>query len=133
MPDLVSDDERLKRIQALTQIQMPNQPQAQSVPTAPNIPSTPQAMQPPLRPIGGAPQSQPQKPPPMVGSSEDYGNQIQAMRDKQNDPWGSPDNHPGVLGKIGHVLGRVGNIAGDIVAPATMSLIPGTDLNNNIK
>jgi hypothetical protein len=44
-------------------------------------------------------------------------------------PWGTPENHPGVLGKIGHVLGRIGNIAGDVFAPATMSLIPGTDLN----
>lgn len=58
---------------------------------------------------------------------------LQVERDKlideQKHPWGTPENHPGVVGKIGHVLSRIGNIAGDVVAPATMSLIPGTDLN----
>jgi hypothetical protein len=34
------------------------------------------------------------------------------------------------LGKIGHVAANIGNILGDIFAPATMSLIPGTQLNN---
>jgi hypothetical protein len=36
------------------------------------------------------------------------------------------------LGKIGHVASRIGNVLGDIFAPATMSLIPGTDLNNQV-
>lgn len=44
-------------------------------------------------------------------------------------PWGSAENHPGVLGKIGHVAARIGNVAGDIAAPAIMQNIPGTDLN----
>lgn len=44
-------------------------------------------------------------------------------------PYGSEDNHPGVLGKIEHGLAKAGNIAGDIVAPGTMALIPGTALN----
>lgn len=48
---------------------------------------------------------------------------------EKNTPWGSPTNHPGVLGKVGHVLGRIGNIAGDVLAPGVTSLIPGTDLN----
>ncbi len=42
-------------------------------------------------------------------------------------PWGSESNHPGILGRIGHIAGKVGSIVGDIVAPATMSLIPGTE------
>jgi hypothetical protein len=44
-------------------------------------------------------------------------------------PWGSAENHPGFMGKLGHAAAEVGNIAGDIVAPRTMALIPGTDLN----
>lgn len=55
--------------------------------------------------------------------------ELDRLRDEQKHPWGTPENHPGVVGKIGHVLSRIGNIAGDVVAPATMSLIPGTDLN----
>src|SRR6185312_9148685 len=34
------------------------------------------------------------------------------------------------LGKIGHVFGGIGNALGDIFAPATMALIPGTQLYN---
>ena len=48
-------------------------------------------------------------------------------------PWGADVSaHPGVLGKIGHGLAEAGNIAGDIFAPKTMALIPGTDLNRNV-
>lgn len=36
--------------------------------------------------------------------------------------------HQGVLSKIGHGFETAGNIAGDIFAPSTMSLIPGTQL-----
>lgn len=34
------------------------------------------------------------------------------------------------LGKIGHVAAGIGNVLGDIFAPATMTLIPGTQLHN---
>lgn len=34
------------------------------------------------------------------------------------------------LGKIGHVAAGIGNVLGNIFAPATMTLIPGTQLNN---
>ncbi len=63
------------------------------------------------------------------GSAENDRSQLARIADQKANPWGSAENHPGTLGKIGHVLGRVGNIAGDIVAPGTMALIPGTDLN----
>lgn len=36
---------------------------------------------------------------------------------------------PGFFHALGRVASRIGNIAGDIVAPSTMMLIPGTDLN----
>lgn len=66
---------------------------------------------------------------PAPGSSGAARVELERLQDEKANPWGSPENHPGRLGKIGHVLGRVGNIAGDIVAPGTMQLIPGTDLN----
>lgn len=36
--------------------------------------------------------------------------------------------HEGVLSKIGHGLEKAGNVAGDVLAPSTMALIPGTQL-----
>jgi hypothetical protein len=65
----------------------------------------------------------------------DYFRQRQEQLDyKTKHPWGDPISaHPGVLGKIAHGLATVGNIAGDIVAPGTMALIPGTQLHNEIE
>lgn len=37
---------------------------------------------------------------------------------------------PSLMSRIGHGLERAGNIAGDVFAPATMALIPGTQLYN---
>jgi hypothetical protein len=68
-----------------------------------------------------------------AGSSAFYQGKLQRIEDQKANPWGSADNHPGILGKIGHVAGRIGNIAGDVLAPATMQLIPGTDLNRQSK
>jgi hypothetical protein len=48
--------------------------------------------------------------------------------DKMNG-YGSAANHPGWFGKLEHGLAKAGNIAGNLVAPSTMSLIPGTELN----
>ena len=48
-------------------------------------------------------------------------------------PWGTPENHPGKLGKVAHVFSTLGNIAGDIFAPATMANIPGTQLNRQVQ
>ena len=61
----------------------------------------------------------------------DYGAQRQERLDYEKlHPWGSEvSEHPGTWGKIAHVASRVGNIAGDVFAPATMANIPGTDLN----
>lgn len=62
-----------------------------------------------------------------------YRDQIAEAEDKKQNPRGSPDNHPGFFGKVAHGLARAGNIAGDILAPGTTALIPGTDLNNQAK
>lgn len=71
---------------------------------------------------------------PITPFSKEYFERERAISDfKAAHPWGSDVSaHPGFLGKIGHVLGRVGNIAGDIVAPGVMENIPGTDLHNNL-
>jgi hypothetical protein len=47
---------------------------------------------------------------------------------QSNNPYGSENNHPGALGKFEHVLGRIGNIAGNLAGAPEMSMIPGTDL-----
>jgi len=41
-----------------------------------------------------------------------------------------PEAPQGFWGKTKHVLSTIGNIAGDIFAPSTMALIPGTQLHN---
>ena len=56
--------------------------------------------------------------------------QIQDLQ--KTNPWGSAQNHPGVLGKLGHIASKVGNIAGDIVSPGAMEITPGTDLHNAV-
>jgi len=63
-----------------------------------------------------------------AGSAASDQAQLTKIADQKANPWGSPENHPGTLGKIGHVLGRIGNIAGNVVAGPEMALIPGTDL-----
>lgn len=64
-----------------------------------------------------------------AGSSASYGSQLEKLQDQQAHPWGTPENHPGTLGKVAHVLSRIGNIAGDVFAPGVMANIPGTELN----
>jgi len=51
----------------------------------------------------------------------------------KNNPWGTAGNHPGFMGKLGHIASKFGNIAGDVFAPGTMELIPGTDLNKRVQ
>lgn len=63
------------------------------------------------------------------GTSQFYENQLERQEAAKANPWGSAENHPGVFGKIGHVLSKIGNTALDVVAPATAAIIPGTDLN----
>jgi hypothetical protein len=51
----------------------------------------------------------------------------------KNNPWGTAGNRPGALGRLGHIASKFGNLAGDVFAPATMELIPGTDLNKRVQ
>jgi hypothetical protein len=50
-------------------------------------------------------------------------------------PWGGPESaHPGVLGKIGHVAGEIGNAVGNAeLGPRVMSEIPGSEANLQAK
>jgi hypothetical protein len=82
----------------------------------------------------------PPAPPPQVETVAQGDRNLRRVRDqgeldKLNAPhMGQPgSSHPGWGGKILHGLAEAGNIAGNIVAPGTMSLIRGTDLNNNMR
>ncbi len=70
---------------------------------------------------------------PGVGTAAYTENQLAREEEARLHPWGTAENHPGLLGKIGHVAAKVGNIAGDIVAPGTMANIPGTELNRQMR
>jgi hypothetical protein len=48
-------------------------------------------------------------------------------------PEGLAPNHSGKLGKMEHVFSQIGNIAGDVFAPATMANIPGTQMNRQMQ
>jgi hypothetical protein len=67
---------------------------------------------------------------PIKPFTPEYYQQEREISDYKNaHPWGSQDSeHPGFLGKVGHILAKAGNIAGDVVDPAAMAAIPGTDL-----
>ena len=67
------------------------------------------------------------------GDREAASLQLAKMHFEKMNPLGSAANKPGLLGKIEHGLAKAGNIAGDIVAPGTMALVPGTDLNKKAK
>lgn len=62
------------------------------------------------------------------GSSAFYENELERQAAAKANPWGTAENHPGIIGKLGHVLGRIGNVALDVAAPSTAALIPGTDI-----
>lgn len=66
---------------------------------------------------------------PSIGSAAYTENELERMKEKKDNPWGTAENHPGVLGKIGHIAGKIGNIALDTLAPGIAMNIPGTDLN----
>ena len=114
-------------------------------------PMPPDALAPVQMPDGGAPREftmpqvfaptsapkpvalAPQAPSPeqqVIAANQAKLNKIQWQ---QANPWGTPNNHPGKLGKVAHVFSELGNIAGDIFAPATMANIPGTQLNREVE
>src|SRR6185312_16044344 len=76
----------------------------------------------------------PPEPTAPLGTPEYFQQRGQQLTYDKEHPWGSAiSEHPGVLGKIFHGIAKAGNIAGDILAPGTMALIPGTDLNKTLQ
>ncbi|MGA9668242.1 MAG: hypothetical protein WBQ94_03490 [Terracidiphilus sp.] len=73
------------------------------------------------------------KPDPLQSQEDEIQRRLQGNYWKDQNPYGSPDNHPGKLGHVLHALSVAGNIAGDIFAPSTMALIPGTQLNRRVQ
>jgi hypothetical protein len=67
------------------------------------------------------------------GSAGFDADRLARIEDQKANPRGSAENHPGFAGKLEHIGARIGNIAGDIVAPGPMSLIPGTQLHRDIE
>ncbi len=61
------------------------------------------------------------------GTREEAANaEEQLARLEKGTPWGSPSNHPGLLGKIGHIASEVGQAALIPTAPYMLNAIPGT-------
>jgi hypothetical protein len=109
--------------------------------TTPQVFASPETDQAPaLQPIGqmgGAPQvfaSAPpmpnvtEEPSPVQRQIAETDTRLRKLQSEDANPYGSPNNHPGIGGKILHALSVASNIAGDIFAPATMAEIPQTDL-----
>jgi hypothetical protein len=48
-------------------------------------------------------------------------------------PWGTPENHPGIMGKLGHGLAKAGEIAANVVAPGITAPISGSMVNRGIR
>ena len=63
-----------------------------------------------------------------VNSSAFFDNARQRLQERDQNPYGSAENHPGWLGKVAHGLAKAGNIALDVVDPAVAAAIPETDL-----
>lgn len=87
---------------------------------------------PPDMPASAAPQVA-RIPTPIEDNIANDQQQLQKVRWQQANPWGTPENHPGTLGKVAHVFSNIGNIAGDIFAPDVMAHIPGTQMNREVK
>lgn len=82
----------------------------------------------PGKPIPPALQSKLDEPSPMDQDISNTQEQLRKVRYAQAHPWGTPENHPGKLGKLAHVFSEIGNVAGSIVAPNVMANIPQTQL-----
>lgn len=118
--------------------------------TTPKVLSQGATAQPGLKPISPAPATAAPAPMDHKATIANYDKNIQAALDQatpegnekaallekakdnylKNTPYGSATNHPGFLGKLGHVASRLGNIAGDVLAPGIMAAIPGSDISN---
>lgn len=72
-----------------------------------------------------------EQPTPMQQDIANTQQRLEKVRYAQTHPWGTPENHPGKLGKIAHGFSVLGNVAGDVFAPNVMARIPGTEMHMN--
>jgi hypothetical protein len=100
-------DDRIAQAQALSRLQAPMVENAQMGSQTPQIPM-------PLRPL--------------VTTAR--GDRESALEQQLAPKTGSPH---GFWQNVRHVAATIGNVAGDVFAPATMALIPGTQLHNDIE
>lgn len=110
-------------------------------PPSPSMAALPELQEPPHP----APVLAPQAPNLLQQEIASDNQRLKKVQWQQSHPWGTdptydasgamtdPGNHPGKLGKIAHVFSQIGNIAGDVFAPGTMALIPGTQLNRQMQ
>jgi hypothetical protein len=76
----------------------------------------------------------PPEPTAPMGTPEYFQQRGEQLTYDKEHPWGSAiSEHPGVLGKIFHGLAKAGNIAGDVLEPGLMGIIPGTDMNKTLQ
>ena len=127
--------------------QLDQQNQAQNAPPPPSV-FAPTEMTGPPPQMPATPSTAPQiARMPTLGEqqiAQTHGD-LQKIREEKARPWGfagaEPSaefpqglapNHNTKLGKIAHVFSNIGNIAGDIFAPAVMANIPGTQMHRDI-
>jgi hypothetical protein len=67
------------------------------------------------------------------GTSQYEQNLLDREQEKDKNPWGSAENHPGWLGKLAHGAAKAGNIALDVVDPAAAAAIPETELGHRAR
>ena len=113
---------RAEHIPAMHSEEMPEAPAM----SAPAMPMNSPLVKPMTAPT--MTEAQPAAPaaPPVAGSVTFYQERLaNALAANQHD---SMSDHPSFLGKVGHVLGRIGNVALDTLAPGAAADIPGTDM-----
>ncbi|MFP5230768.1 MAG: hypothetical protein ACLGXA_24390 [Acidobacteriota bacterium] len=105
-----------------------------NAPKLPGLGPLPKLVAPPTTDVSGMAggPSVPALPPvlgPLVANGSPRAMQEQALQNKITGFENPDPAQPGFWHKLGHIAATIGNIAGDVVAPATMALVPGTDLN----
>jgi len=147
MPDVTDDDlKRAAMRTALARGTMPDKSQApdpsQGIPSIPGTGVMPTIARPPNesqgqenRAVGKAQYGAELPQVTAQAGTPEYGQQKIAQLDYQKmHPWGADVSaQPGAWGKIGHVLAKVGNIAGNALIPNVMASIPGTQLNQSFE
>jgi len=68
---------------------------------------------------------------PLVGLNQ-RGQQEQGLQNRISS-YENPNKPQGFWQNVRHIAATIGNVAGDVVAPSTMALIPGTQLHNQIQ